>query len=298
MDLLSILNSPLGISVALTIGKVFPPRIGYSIAEFGARWISRQKNSMQVRSVRANQWVVSNKKFNSNELDGVTLETFGSTARCLYDLYCNLSRQERIMEFVDISPKIRDFFKSDQTQNAVFVTPHMSNFDLAGRAIALSGFKLLVLSYPQPGEGYKWQNKMREDNAMEIMPLSFKAFQAAKKRLREGGSILTGLDRPLTDKKYRPKFFGYPASLPVAYTRLALEANAPVIVISAFTRPDNSYCIIASDPIQMKSHSDLYTETILNTEAVLKVVEEIIKKDPSQWSMFYPVWPDALDEMP
>ncbi|MCJ7623485.1 MAG: lysophospholipid acyltransferase family protein [Anaerolineaceae bacterium] len=298
MDLQSILNSPFGVGLAVFIGKVFPPKFGYSIAELGARWISRQKNSMQVRSVRANQWIVSGKKLNSAELDDITFETFSSTAKCLFDLYCNLSKREKIIELVDISPKIRDFFESDQIKNAVFVAPHVSNFDLAGRAIALSGFKLLALSYPQPGEGYKWQNKMREDYDLEIMPLSFKAFQAAKKRLRDGGSIVTGLDRPVADEKYKPMFFGKPGSLPVAYTRLALEANAPVIVISAITRSDNSYGIIASDPIHMKPHSNLHTETIQNAEAVLKVTEEIIKKNPSQWSMFYPVWPDALDEMP
>ncbi len=108
-------------------------------------------------------------------------------------------------------------------------------------------------------------------------------------RLQNGENVLTGLDRPIDSVKYQPNFFGHPASVPVAYTRLALEANVPVIVVSAITKPDGKYYLFASDPITMKKLPDLHQETIRNAEAVLEVAEEIIKKHVDQWSMFYPI---------
>jgi predicted LPLAT superfamily acyltransferase len=36
----------------------------------------------------------------------------------------------------------------------------------------------------------------------------------------------------------------------------------------------------------------------MNTEMVLKVAEGYIRQAPYQWAMFYPVWPEALNEMP
>jgi hypothetical protein len=43
---------------------------------------------------------------------------------------------------------------------------------------------------------------------------------------------------------------------------------------------------------------DLLTETVRNAEAVLEVVSDAIRKVPDQWAMYYPVWPDALQEIP
>jgi KDO2-lipid IV(A) lauroyltransferase len=113
-------------------------------------------------------------------------------------------------------------------------------------------------------------------------------------RLLNGGNVLTGLDRPVETLKYQPKFFGYPASLPVVYTHLALQAKVPVVVVSAITKPDGNYFLYASDPIKMISNGDMYTESVRNAEAVLEVAEEIIRKYPQQWSMFYPVWPQFM----
>ena len=48
----------------------------------------------------------------------------------------------------------------------------------------------------------------------------------------------------------------------------------------------------------MVSYEDRDEELIVNAEAVLKVAEGYLKKAPEQWAMFYPVWPQVLNETP
>ena len=154
-----------------------------------------------------------------------------------------------------------------------------------------------MLSYPDPLATYQWQNDLRQRKGVIVTPMSLKAFRQARKRLREGGSVLTGLDRPLENsaqEKYQPRFFGHQTQLPVAYIRMALEARVPVFVFAAVYLPDGTYYLEGSPPIWMEPKDDLEDEILTNAHKVLQVAEEIIRKYPHQWAMFYPVWPQFL----
>jgi hypothetical protein len=48
----------------------------------------------------------------------------------------------------------------------------------------------------------------------------------------------------------------------------------------------------------MRPCPDLYTATVENAEKVLSAAEAFILQAPRQWSMFYSVWPEVIDEVP
>ena len=178
------------------------------------------------------------------------------------------------------------------------LAPHLSNFDLAGRAIALNGYSIQALSYPQPGGGYQWQNKMRKDVGIDITPMSTESMRSAKKRLRDGGGVITGLERPLPETNYYPEFFGHPAPVPVSYVRMALQTNSAILDVACVGTPLKDYRLECSDLIYMKPYDNRQEEIERNAERVLKEAEKFIRAYPTQWSMFYPVWPFALEKMP
>ncbi len=178
------------------------------------------------------------------------------------------------------------------------VCPHLTNIDLIGHAAALAGMRFQVLSYPDPPASYRITNRLRSASGIDVTPMSIQALRKATTRLREHGFVLTGVDRPIDDEKYRPLFFGRRASLPVGHVRLALMTNVPVVVITGILQPGGRYRVWASDPIWMQPDDDLTTEIVTNAEKILRIIEQEILKAPEQWTMFYPVWPDALVEMP
>ncbi len=115
--------------------------------------------------------------------------------------------------------------------------------------------------------------------------------------MKEGYSVVTGIDRPLpegSDAKYRPHFFGREAALPVFYGRLALETNAVVRVACGVRNEDGLYFVDATDPIPMEKRNDLVEENVFNAESVLRPTEKFIRKAQSQWCMLHPVWPEVL----
>ena len=300
MSLQSIINSRFGIAVILGLGKMMPTRLGFRLADWSARLLASRKNAKIVRSVRANQWIITGESFTKEELDAQTLETFRQTSRCLFDFYHNIENYKAITERVTLSPKLTNFLDSRAggKEGTLMVAPHLSNFDFAGRAMALHGYKVQALSYPQPQGGYQWQNRMRKDIGIDITPMSTESMRLAKARLKEGGLVITGLERPLPQTNYYPRFFGYPAPVPTSYVRMALQTHSAVLMIACVGTPEQNYTLECSDPIYMQPNDDAVAEIEKNAEKVLKYAEKLIREHPTQWAMFYPVWPFALEKMP
>jgi len=86
--------------------------------------------------------------------------------------------------------------------------------------------------------------------------------------------------------------------VPTSYVRMALQTNAAVVVIACIGLPEENYRVECSDLIYMKPDDDPVKEIEKNAEKVLREAETFIRAYPSQWAMFYPVWPFALDKMP
>ena len=300
MSIQSFINGPLGIGLVLSLGKMLPTKIGYSLAENIAVYLSKKKDLDPIRATRANQWVISGCELDAEALDRQTLNTLIQTSRWLFDLYNHIDDHQNIMERVTLSPKLIQFLETrlGGQEGTLMVTPHLSNFDFAGRAIVLQGYDVQALSYPRPKGGYQWQNKLRRDAGMNITPMSTETMRAAKARLKAGGGVITGLDRPLEHSNYHPRFFGHPASVPTSYVRMALQTNSAVLVIACIGLPEENYHIECSDLMYMEADDDPTREIEQNAEKVLAEAEKFIRSHPTQWAMTYPVWPFALETMP
>ena len=294
-----IISGKFGIGMALALGRVLPPRVGYHLADAAASWMSRRPNIGIVQALRSNIRVSSGFTLTYKEINSRVLKVLQNNNRALFDFYHYMKSPQEILNRVEFSAEFQPVFAmcKNQTKPVVFVAPHTSNFDLAGQALALRGLRVQILSYPQPPKGYQWQNQLRAQFGLEITPMSIESMRLAKKRLKEGGSVLTGLDRPMKESNYPVRFFGYPALLPVSHVRLAIETGADVVVVACITLPDGRYQLTSSGLIPMHKDPDRKKETILNTERVLFEAEKIIKRVPDQWSMFYPIWPEFIDDI-
>ncbi len=293
-------NSRLGVGFALAVGKFTPPWIGYRVAELIARLSAMKRTSKHVRAARLNQYVVSGGELRGRKLERAVYEVLRSTAHSLYDFYHNLDRPDRILKLVEFDSYFQEIFDRVKSGGypALFLTPHLSNFDLAGRALALRGLKFQILSFPQPPGGYQLQNRLRIEAGIEVTPMTIEATLKAKQRLRSGGVVLTGLDRPLDETRYHPRFFGLPAPLPVAYIHLALQTQVPIIVVACISKKPGRYTVTARPPLIPQPREDRAAELIENAEAVLREAEVLIRQYPRQWSMYYPVWPQVFGEVP
>ena len=296
----SLVQSRLGVRLTLGLARALPPRLGVGLGEFLGSVYGRLTHLPQVQAVCANQWVVSGGSLSAADLRRQARAVFRVDGRALYDFYHRLNDPAGLLSLVDFDPSYEELMARcrEERQGTLLLGTHTANFDLAGRATALRGVPLLVLSYPQPPGGYQMQNQLRQVARAEIEPISPSALRQAVERLRSRGTVVTGVDRPIHGSNYPVQFFGRPAQLPVGHVRLALKTNALVYLMGARYQPNGRLRVWALGPIPMRSDEDLHWETTRNAEAILAAAEEIIRPAPQQWSMFYPVWPDVQPPLP
>jgi lauroyl/myristoyl acyltransferase len=304
MNLQTFLNSHAGIAIGLSLSQAFPTRFGYRVSRWLADLISARRNNPMVRAVRANQWVVSEERADSKTLDRLVRDTYRTNARSLFEFWHYFQSPEKIMRMIKFDENFERMaaVATRRDTGTILVTPHMSNFDLVGRAVVLHGVPLHVLSYPQPPGGYRWQNMLREMPGLTVTPMSIESLRQASETLRANGAVITGVDRPLPElmeAKYQPYFFHRRAPVPVFHIRLAIKHDLPISVVGArFDKMDGCYHIWASEPIVIERRPDLIEEMESNAEKILSIIAMHIRQAPVQWAMFYPVWPDTLAQVP
>jgi phosphatidylinositol dimannoside acyltransferase len=295
-----IINSPFGLGLANLIGRCTPYWLGYRIALYIADRISARKDWKLVHATRCNQWVVHGEQLEGPALDQVVEENFHSIACSIFDLYHNINNSAAFLRLIEPHPTAIALVQRPEfsSRGLVVAGVHLSNFDMVFQMGGLAGIRAIALTLPELSAGYQKQLELRVKKGMRILQASVGSLKHSVNHLRAGGMIITGIDRPDESYPYRPRFFGQPAALPIHHIFLALKAHVPVIVGATLKQSDGKYHLLFSEPIEMQPHPDKHTEILQNAETVLSVAEGFIRRDPTQWAMTFPVWPDALDQVP
>jgi len=299
MNLQTFTNTSFALNLVMALGKL-PPSVGYPVGRFIANLIAARKNSALVRNVRANQWIVRGGQPSPTELDEAVRAVFRHAARCYYDLYRGLRNPEALIRLSPSTDGMEALIQRSRSaeQGVMVVGAHTSNFDIVMLALAQRGLQAQGISPGLPPSGYRIQNQMRSSTGLEITPVSTKAMHQAIERMRNGGVVFTGADRPIEGDKQHPTFFGLPSHLPTGHVRMAMKAGVPVMVVSALMGTDGKYHFHISEPIPIRQYDSRSSTIRKNAEALLEVIANTIRQAPDQWLMFFPVWPKALEEMP
>ncbi len=294
MNFQSITNSKFGVRLGLELGQRLPTVASYPLVNFIAGRLARLENLSLVQSVRNNQQVINNGQLTPCDLNKIVTEVFTYAGRCLIDFYSGLKSPAELQKKVLKNEALERLIMLSQNKDfgAFLVMPHMSSFDLLFMAAAAQGFKTKVLTFGKPTSGYKLQNELRATSGLEIMPVSRQAHAKSIETLRNGGFILTAIDRPMPKQNRRLNFFGRPSPLPAGHIRMALEADVPILVAAVHMNKDGLYQLSLSKPIPMIRMADPTKEIRWNAENILHIIEGYIRSHPSQWQMYYPVWPD------
>jgi KDO2-lipid IV(A) lauroyltransferase len=229
-------------------------------------------------------------------LDQAVGETLRNNARDIYSLYHYLGNPQAMRQMITLSAPAQEVLKRPEfsERGLVILGLHLSNFDFVLRAISQDGFKPMVLTIPDPQGGRRVEYEMRKQTGMNLVPAALSALRAAIQHLEGGGTVVTGLDRPIPEPKLQPLFFGRPALLPTHYIYLALKARVPVVVMPVIQQADGKYHVFCSEFMEMEHDVNHDRETLRNAERVLKEAEKFIRMAPQQWNVPMPVWDESL----
>jgi predicted exporter/lauroyl/myristoyl acyltransferase len=183
-------------------------------------------------------------------------------------------------------------------RGVLLVTPHLGNWEIGGAHVPLKGFKLIVLTQPEPDplltEMRKASRALRGVETIIVGGDAF-AFVEIVKRLQDGATVALLMDRPAAPTAVTVKLFGFPFSASIAAAELARATGCAIL----------PGCIVrtAAGDYEGEIKSEIpYDRALIGhraariqlTQEIMRVFEPAIQQYITQWYHFVPIWPNGL----
>lgn len=199
----------------------------------------------------------------------------------------NFNRRLKI-EGVNETKKLLD------KNSVVLITGHVGTWDIAAKALAGLGCNIAaVAEFKGVSKAhYEFMKVTRGYPAVKIFPLDeFTTSSKIINFLKKDKGILALLgDRDINNKGKEIIFFNKKVKLPIGPAFLSARLDLPVALGYLVRYKDWHYKSIIYKPIEYDINLSLKKKMNVIQKEIVKGLEDIIKKFPDQWLVFYPPW--------
>jgi lauroyl/myristoyl acyltransferase len=283
------------LQLGLLVGRYLSRRVGYGLAGLISSVIARLRPEIY-RVVLANLSQVMGPQVSRRDLNRTARQVFFHAGQNYYDFFRALELPIDLQrQAVSLPAALIEHIRSSASKKrgVLLVGPHVSNFNMVILALGAYGVPIQLLSVARPSQAYRAWNQMLEQGSMHVTPISAESLKVAIRRLRQGGVVFTGADRPVPGDQAEIAFFGRSSLLPTGPARIALMSDALVIVGACSYDPTRGYVLEITGPVEMVRTGDRQADILLNAGRLAAMMENYVRARPEQWLMFYPVWEEV-----
>jgi KDO2-lipid IV(A) lauroyltransferase len=229
---------------------------------------------------------------NKKEIKKIALEVFENTGKNFADVArltkLNSTEVDRIVqaqgvEHLDLACK--------KGNGVIALTGHISNFELLAAYLSLKGYKLSVIGR----EAYDPRlNQLLVKNRESVGLENISSTEDVRNMLKvlKGGRILGVLvDQDSTRVKSTfVNFFGKSARTPVGPAVLHLKLKSSIVPMFILRNENEKYRIMVKPELKFQPCGDKNKDIFELTRKYTEILEEIIRKYPSQWLWMHKRW--------
>jgi KDO2-lipid IV(A) lauroyltransferase len=173
----------------------------------------------------------------------------------------------------------------------MIVTGHLGNWEMAGFALGLLGFKTYavarVLDNPHLERFLK---SFRQKTGQTILAKKGD-LDHMEERLNAGAAIAMLADQDAGPRGLFVDYFGRPASTFKSIALLAMEYNVPMLVIGTpKVAPPMFYHIVAEDFIDPAEYADRPDASKAITQRYTHALERLVRRNPEQYFWLHRRW--------
>jgi uncharacterized protein len=181
-------------------------------------------------------------------------------------------------------------------RGVLLVTVHLGNWEFGAPLLARRGIKLLVLTQPEPGDGFtELRRQARARWGIETFVVGDDPFAFVEiiRRLQAGECVALLVDRPPAAGAVAVELFGRPFSASISAAELA-RATGCAIVPVVLPRIDGVYSaeVLPPVPYDRAALGNRPARAELTGE-ILRAFEPSLRQYPEQWFHFVPVWTES-----
>jgi uncharacterized protein len=177
----------------------------------------------------------------------------------------------------------------------LLVTPHLGNWEFGGAFLVEHGYKLLVLTQPEPDQKLtELRQRSRALRGVETLVVGEDAFAFIEiiRRLQAGATVALLVDRPPEKTAVNVNLFGHPFPASIAAAELARASGCAIVPVYIVRQADGHLAHILPEITYDRAAIGNRDARLQLTQEILRAFEPAIRQHLNQWFHFVPVWPD------
>ena len=226
------------------------------------------------------------------EARGLVLNSFVNLAKNVLEiLYMPRLNENNLHEFMEIEHLERMRAALDEGRGVVVLTGHVGTWEWLSAAFSLNGMPVTAIAKQQPKADYsRALNDLRATIHVEIFSRGTAEMVAAARALKQGKILGFLADQDAGSGGAFIDFLGQPASTPLGPAVFARKFNAPVVPAFILRQPSGKHKVVVGEVMHCPDTGDTDKDLFDFTVQMTKILENIVRENPTQWLWFQKRW--------
>ena len=237
-------------------------------------------------------------KVSEEEARKLVRESFVNLARNVLDiLYMPNLNEENLLEYIEIDHLERMQEAIAEGHGVVVLTGHVGTWEWLSAAFTLNGLPVTAIAKPQPNQQYTdLLNDLRATIHVEIFSRGTSELLAAGRALKKGKILGFLADQDAGPGGAFIEFLGKTASTPMGPAVFSNKFHSPVLPAFILRRPDGRHRVVIGEVLRYEDTGDTDRDLYEFTRKMTKILEQVIRENPTQWIWFQKRWNTAPDQ--
>jgi len=219
-------------------------------------------------------------------------ESFINLARNMLDIFYMPNLNEKnLSQYITIDHLERMRTALLEGHGVVVLTGHVGTWEWLSAAFSLNGMPVTAIAKLQPNAEYsRALDDLRATIHVEIFNRGTNELRAAGRALKDGKILGFLADQDAGPGGAFIKFLGKTASTPMGPAVFARRFNAPVVPAFIIRQPNGRHLVKIGEPMHFEDTGDTDADLLRFTERMTKILEDVIRENPTQWLWFQKRW--------
>lgn len=218
--------------------------------------------------------------------------SFVNLARNVLDIFYMPNLNEKnLSQYIEIDHLERMKAALDEDNGVVVLTGHVGTWEWLSAAFTLNGLPVTAIAKLQPNAEYsRVLDDLRATIHVEIFNRGTNELRAAGRALKDGKILGFLADQDAGPGGAFIKFLGKTASTPLGPAVFARRFNAPVVPAFILRKENGRHLVKIGEPMHFEDTGDTDADLLRFTEQMTKILEDVIRENPTQWLWFQKRW--------
>ena len=227
-----------------------------------------------------------------SEAKWLVRESFINMARNVLEIfYMPKLNEQNFREYIEVENLDRMRAALAKGKGVVVVTGHIGCWEWLSAGFSLNGLPVTAIAKPQPNIAYtNALDSLRETIHVEIFSRGTSELLTAARALKAGKILGFLVDQDAGPGGAFIEFLGKMAATPMGPAVFSRKFHSPVVPAFILRKPDGRHRVVVGEELVYEDTGDSDKDLFNFTVRMTKIVEDIIRDNPTQWLWFQKRW--------